>query len=486
MLDKTTSSLVEISKTINSILALDELLERIMDLAIREIGIERGILFLKTSDGDLEPRVARNVEKETLVNAEEISRSITTEVAATGKYFLSSNIQDDPHQKHRQSVKDFKIQSVLCVPMILRDTIIGTIYLDSRKATKTFTNSDIQFMQTFANLAAVAIENAKLYETTKREAEYWKEEAGRASGFEKIIYVSQGMDKVCKTAKSVANTTVSVLISGESGTGKELIARAIHYNSPRREKKFIPINCSALPEHILESELFGAKRGAFTGAVADKKGLFEEADGGTIFLDEIADMQPALQAKLLRVLQEGEIRRVGDTQYRYVNVRVLSATNKDIKKEIQEGKFREDLYYRLCGVEIHIPPLRERREDILPLTQYFIREFCNDNNLPQATLAKDVQGILEQYTFPGNVRELQNVVRKAVILGGTVITADDFNLPRVSSPSAAADDFSEATRQHIIRVLEKVGWNQSRAAELLGLNRTTLQAKMKKLNIVKS
>lgn len=486
MLDKNSSSLVEISKTINSILALDELLERIMDAAIQEIGVERGILFLKNADNNLEPRVARNVEKKTVVNAEEISRSITAEVAATGKYFLSSNIQDDPHQKHRQSVKDFQIQSVLCVPMILRETVIGTIYLDSRKATKTFTDADIQFMQTFANLAAVAIENAKLYETTKREAEYWKEEAGRAAGFEKIIFVSSAMEKVCKTAKSVANTTVSVLISGESGTGKELIARAIHYNSPRREKKFIPINCSALPEHILESELFGAKRGAFTGAIADKKGLFEEADGGTIFLDEIADMQPALQAKLLRVLQEGEIRRVGDTQYRYVNVRVLSATNKDIKEELQQGRFREDLYYRLCGVEIHIPPLRERHEDISPLAHHFIKEFCQANNLPLVVLAKDAVDALQHYAFPGNVRELQNVIRKAAILAQGTIHADDLDLPRAIEPLAATDDFNEITRQHIIRVLEKVGWNQSRAAELLGINRTTLQAKMKKLNIVKS
>jgi len=492
MHDTTTASLVEISKAINSILDLDRLLETIMDSAIRAIGVERGILFLKTPEGELEPCVARNVEKETLVNAEEISRSITTEVAATGKYFLSSNIQDDPYQQHRQSVRDFKIQSVLCVPMIQRETIIGTIYLDSRKATKTFSDDDVHFMQTFATLAAVAIENAKLYEATKREAEYWKEEAGHAAGFEKIIFVSEKMNAVCLKAKSVANTNVSVLISGESGTGKELIARAIHYYSDRRERKFIPINCSALPEHILESELFGAKKGAYTGSVTDKKGLFEEADGGTIFLDEIADMHPALQAKLLRVLQEGEIRRVGDTQYRYVNVRVLSATNKNIQDEIRQGNFREDLYYRLCGVEIHIPPLRERKEDIQHLAQYFIREFCKENNLPAAVLARDGAEALEGYPFPGNVRELQNVIRKAIILAGTEIHADDLDLPRsVSLPGQRgelandAEDFAEATRQHIIKVLEKVGWNQTKAAQLLGLNRTTLQAKMKKLRITR-
>jgi Nif-specific regulatory protein len=480
---KTLESFIEISKAINSVLDLDRLLETIMDSAIRSAGVERGILFLKSTDGNLEPRVARNVEKETLVNAEEISRSITNEVAASGKYFLSSNVQGDPSAMQRPSVQAFKILSVLCVPLISRETVIGTLYLDSRKATKVFDADDIQFLQTFANLASIAIENAKAYETTKSEAQYWKKEASNRHGFENIIYMSEKMDSVCLRAKNVAGTNISVLITGESGTGKELIARAVHYQSLRKDAKFIPINCSALPEQILESELFGVKKGAFTGAIADKKGLFEEADGGTIFLDEIADMQPTLQAKLLRVLQEGEIRRVGETQNRYVNVRVISATNKNIMEEIAEGSFREDLYYRLCGLEIHLPPLRERPEDILPMTHHFTQEFCVANTIPPKSFSNEAIRKLQNYSFPGNVRELQNIIRKSILLTNQTETITDIDLPVITPLPKDAEDFSETTRNHIIKVLDKVGWNQTRAADLLGLNRTTLQAKMKRLKI---
>lgn len=384
----------------------------------------------------------------------------------------------------RKSVKAFKILSVLCVPLADQETIIGTIYLDSRKATKVFTMEDVNFLQTFANLAAIAIRNARRFEATKNEAQYWKEEAVQKYTQDRIICANENMQTVCRQLRSVAATNVSVLITGESGTGKELAARSIHYQSPRKEKKFIPINCSALPEQILEAELFGAKKGAYTGAVADSKGLFEEADGGTVFLDEIADMQPPLQAKLLRVLQEGEIRRVGDTQYRYVDVRIISATNKNIQEEMRLEKFREDLYYRLCGVEIHLPPLRERPDDIALLAMHFISQFCKENNLARKTPSPEAMENLQKYPFPGNVRELQNIVRKAILLSDHESIISNFYLPAIAV-QLQGEDFGDATRQHIIKVLEKVDWNQTKAAELLGLNRTTLQAKMKKLNITR-
>jgi Nif-specific regulatory protein len=481
-MEKTLASFVEISKAINSVLDIDQLLETIMDAAITAVGVERGILFLKNAEGDLQPKVARNVEKETLANAEEISRSITNEVASSGKYVLSSNVQDDPNIMERKSVKNFKILSVLCVPLAENDSIIGTIYLDSRKITKVFSMEDVHFLQTFANLAAIAIRNAHKYEATKNEAQYWKGEAVQQYSQDKIICSSKQMLAILHQLRNIAATNVSVLITGESGTGKELAARSIHYQSPRKEKKFIPINCSALPEQILEAELFGAKKGAYTGAVSDSKGLFEEADGGTVFLDEIADMQPTLQAKLLRVLQEGEIRRVGDTQYRFVDVRVISATNKNIQVEMKEGKFREDLYYRLCGVEIKIPPLRDRPEDIVPLSMHFINEFCKENNIPRKTPTAEAFNRLQAYPFPGNIRELQNIVRKAILLSDHESVISDFHLPMVTS-SVQGEAFDDAARQHIIKVLDKVDWNQTKAAELLGLNRTTLQARMKKLNI---
>lgn len=484
-MQKTFDSFLEISKAINSVLEIDQLLETILDSAILALGVERGVLFLKLNDGEMQARVARNVEKETLVNAEEISKSITKEVASSGLYFLSSNLQDDPNAMGRPSVKAFKIQSVICVPLINKDAVIGTIYLDSRKISKVFAMEDVQFLQTFANLAAIAIQNAKLYSATKDEARYWKEEASHRHGFDCITFASKSMDELMQQARSVSDTNVSVLVTGESGTGKELIARAVHYHSSRRDKKFIPINCSALPEQILESELFGAKKGSFTGAIADTKGLFEVADGGTVFLDEIADMQPALQAKLLRVLQEGEIRRVGDTQYRFVNVRIISATNKIIGDEIRVGRFREDLYYRLCGLDLHIPPLRDRMEDILPLSLRFVQEFCREQSLPVKELHSDALQQLHHYSFPGNVRELQNIIRKSILLASRSAVIEFIDLPATHPRSDSAEDFSEATRLHIIKVLDKVDWNQTRAADLLGLNRTTLQAKMKKLNITR-
>lgn len=482
MMEKPLESLVEITKAINSVLETGKLLETIMDSAITALGVERGILFLKSPDGTLQPRVARNVERETLTSAEEISRSIISEVAGSGKYFLSSNLQGDPNVMSRPSVKAFKILSVLCVPLASGEEIIGTIYLDSRKLTKVFEESDVKFLQTFANLAAIAIGNVRVYEATKSEARYWKEEAAQRHGFETIIAGGEAMAACIGRAKSVAASNVSVLLTGESGTGKELFARAIHYNSPRREKKFVPINCSALPEQILESELFGSKKGAFTGAVSDARGLFEEADGGTVFLDEIADMQPALQAKLLRVLQEGEVRRVGDTQYRHVDVRILAATNKDIQSEMRAGRFREDLYYRICGLAIPIPPLRDRREDILPLARHFLKNFCAEQSLNQKSFAPAAAALLREYRFPGNVRELQNIVATAALLAGTNEEITGVDLPD-GGVDAPGEEFSDAMRLHIIKTLEKTGWNQTKAADLLGLNRTTLQAKMKRLGI---
>ncbi len=482
-MEKTLASFIAISKAINSLLDIDELLETIMDSAITAVGVERGVLFLKDGDGVLQPKAARNVERETLENATEISRSITTEVASSGRYFLSSNVQNDPNTMGRDSVKEFKILSILCVPLADKDAIIGTIYLDSRKVTKVFTAEDVSFLQTFANLAAIAIQNARRFEATRDEARYWKGEAVGKYRYDNIICVSREMHGVCDQVQAVASTNVSVLVTGESGTGKELVARAIHYQSPRRDKRFVPINCSALPEQILEAELFGARKGAYTGAVADTKGLFEEADGGTIFLDEIADMQPALQSKLLRVLQEGEIRRVGDTQYRFVNVRVISATNRNIRDAIRDGAFRQDLYYRLCGVEIRLPALRDRPDDIVPMTMHFLKAFCAENNLPAKSPTAEAISALQRYPFPGNVRELQNIARKALLLSEHPSVIGDFYLP--DADVVDANDLGATTRQHIVKVLERVDWNQTRAAEILGLNRTTLQAKMKKLGITR-
>ena len=319
-----------------------------------------------------------------------------------------------------------------------------------------------------------------------------------------IIGRSERMQAIFQLVDQVAPARSTVLITGESGTGKEVVARMIHEQSPRAAKQFVPVNSSNIPSGLLESELFGHTRGAFTGAVAAKKGMFEVADGGSIFLDEIGDIPPETQARLLRVIQEREFTPLGDTTPRRVDVRIIAATNIDLKEAVRQSTFREDLYYRLAVVPIELPPLRERREDILPLAQFFIRKY-NEENARHVSeqLAPDVLALMEAYTWPGNVRELENVIERAVVIAPsaevtsqclpTEICDPRHALGASSSPNAATIDvahgidFYDEVRRFEIdlirRALEQTGGHQSRAARLLGMNATTLNSKIKTYNI---
>jgi len=319
-----------------------------------------------------------------------------------------------------------------------------------------------------------------------------------------IVGRSDKMHAIFQLVEQVAPARSTVLITGESGTGKELIAKAIHENSLRVGKNFVTVNSSNIPSELLESELFGHTRGAFTGAVAAKKGLFEVADGGSLFLDEIGDIPPETQARLLRVLQEREFTPLGDVTPRKVDVRIIAATNIDLKEAVRQGNFREDLYYRLAVVPIELPPLRERREDILPLAQHFIRKYNEENRREVSDqFAPEVLAMLEAYTWPGNVRELENVVERAVVIAPgselsvsclpTEIADPPRSLGAAQSQSAAAIDiargldFYDEVRRFEIdlirRALDQTGGHQSRAARLLGMNATTLNSKIKTYNI---
>ncbi len=288
----------------------------------------------------------------------------------------------------------------------------------------------------------------------------------------------------------IAPTHATVLIQGESGTGKEVIAKAIHHTSSRADKSFMAVNCGALPEPLLESEMFGHVRGAFTGATSHKKGLFEEAHGGTFFLDEIGEMPPALQVKFLRVLQEGEVRRVGSTQSATVDVRVLAATNRDLGQLMQQGRFREDLFYRLNVIPVIIPPLRERREDIPALAEHFLGRFGQQQGRSLQLSAEAMERLL-RYPWPGNVRELENVMeRTAILVQKETIGPDDLPLhvaagnPLGPTPSLPPElTLAEVEKLHILQTLERVGWNHSRAAEILGIGRTSLWRKLKEYQI---
>jgi Response regulator containing CheY-like receiver, AAA-type ATPase, and DNA-binding domains len=325
----------------------------------------------------------------------------------------------------------------------------------------------------------------------------------RREGF---IGRSEVMENVFRLVDRVAQARSTVLITGESGTGKELVAKAIHDSSPRADKAFVVVNCSNIPSDLLESELFGHTKGAFTGAVAAKKGLFEVADGGSIFLDEIGDLRPETQVRLLRVIQEREFTPLGDTKPVKVDVRIIAATNVDLKEAVRNGTFREDLYYRLSVVPIELPPLRDRREDILPLAQHFIRKYNEENgrNISEQ-ISPEVLSLLENYYYPGNVRELENIIERAVVIAPTDELTVDCLRPEVRNPELAREmmkdsegfssdidiskgvNFYDEVRKFEIdlirRALEQTGGHQSRAARLLGLNATTLNSKIKSYNI---
>jgi len=309
--------------------------------------------------------------------------------------------------------------------------------------------------------------------------------------YENVVGNSEGMIDVYKTIDRVKDSKATVLILGETGTGKELVARAIHYNSIRSEKPFLPVNCAALAESLLESELFGYVKGAFTGAARDKQGVFEVADGGTVFLDEIGDISARLQQVLLRVLENGEIQPVGATTRKKVDVRIVAATNKNLEEMIKAGSFREDLYYRLNVITLRLPPLRERREDIATLAGHFLRKYCANNEKAITGLSKEVLRLFEQYAWPGNVRELENVIERATLLETTSeITQESLpeHIRTATDKDLLAHDedlqtLEEMGRAYIIKVLGRVNGNKVRASEILGINRTSLWRMIQRFKI---
>ena len=340
----------------------------------------------------------------------------------------------------------------------------------------------------FRIIVANALERKELY----KKVEQLKEELKEKYRFENIIGKSKEMMDIFSLVFKVAPSDSTVLISGESGTGKELIARAIHINSKRKHRSFVTINCGALPEHIQESELFGHVRGAFTGAIRDKRGLFQEANGGTLFLDEVGETAPSTQVKILRFLQDGEIRRVGETEPININVRLLAATNQDLEKAIEEGRFREDLYYRLNVIPIHLPPLRHRRDDIPLLINHFLEKYTAGIKKRVDSISQDALKTLTGYDWPGNVRELENAIERAVILTNQKVVMPE-DLPSsvhetrraIKEPGEDLGDLAldKIEKHYILKTLKKYDWNQRKASDVLGVSTTTLWRKLKSYDI---
>ncbi|HKW33081.1 MAG TPA: sigma 54-interacting transcriptional regulator [Candidatus Acidoferrum sp.] len=398
------------------------------------------------------------------------------------------------------------MQAVCSVPLVHRDRTFGTLNLASRRL-DTFTPADVELLQPVGAQIAIAVENALAFKEIDAlkdklavEKLYLEEEIRSEFNFEEIIGESAALKRALGQVELAAPAGTTVLLLGETGTGKELFARATHNLSPRRDRTFVKINCAAIPSGLLESELFGHERGAFTGAISQKIGRFELADKGTLFLDEVGDIPLELQPKLLRVLQEQEFERLGSTRTQRVDVRVVAATNVDLSRLVAQRQFRNDLYYRLNVFPIQIPALRERYEDIPLLVRYFVQRFSRSLNKGVQYIPADAMDALVRYSWPGNVRELENLIERAVLLSPgkelriprselkfeAPVATEENSFPPAASLAAPISTMEEAERQHILRALKQTEWRiagAKGAATLLGMKRTTLQARMRKLGI---
>jgi Nif-specific regulatory protein len=437
--DPRVSILKDISPLLTSVLDADSVLEMIIESVTRLMEAKASsLLLVDKSTSKLYFHVATGEVKDEVKKFQiNMGQGIAGHVALTGKPLLIPDVsKDNRWDRTISEATGFETRSIACVPIKLGHEVIGVIEIIDREDGKPIREADMEILSHFSELASLAIERARDYGDIVNENISLKKEL--ESRYE-IIGKSKVLEKVVADAVKVANSKTTTLITGESGTGKELVARLIHRIGPRRKRRLMMVNCAAFTETLLESELFGHEKGAFTGAISRKTGVLEIADGGTLFLDEVAEMSPSMQVKLLRVIQEGTFSRVGSATPMQVDIRVIAATNKDLYQQVQQGSFREDLYYRLNVVHIHIPSLRERREDILVLAQHFLDKYKAIRGNPNLKFSTETFQVLETYHWPGNVRELQNAVERAVVMGNTEeIRPDD--LPFTVKPSASTGE----------------------------------------------
>jgi transcriptional regulator with GAF, ATPase, and Fis domain len=472
-------TLYEISKTLNSAVYQDSLVADALDLVIKFLKADRG-LFCKYDQeaSDFKLVTARNVDQDNIQDLNSFSSGILKQVLEKKQASLYHDAQGDPDISQFRSIQIHNIKSVLGVPVFYQNNVWGVILVDSQENRQEFTEQNLTFLEFFSSLISLVLDKVIRMENLRDENVMLRQQLESASPLPDIIGNSRRMNQLAVVIRKVAQTDASVLILGESGTGKELIARAIHSLSPRKNKPFIAQFCGSIPDTLLESELFGYKKGAFTGAYADKKGLFEVAHDGTFLLDEIADISMALQAKLLRVLENRQIIRLGDTSVREVDVRIIAATNKDLSTLVKEKKFRADLFYRLNVFPVQVPALRERREDIAVLVKHFIKK----NSVKNISIDKDTIKILENYNWPGNVRQLENVIKRALIL-----CDDEKILPQhvALEEEDEHNDFNGQLKDYeqlILRKrLEEYNGNRTLTAKSLGVSVRWVQLKLKEM-----
>ena len=480
------NTLIEINSLINSNNSdLHSLLSQILDSATKLckgeasslllVNKETQELYFEAATGSKGAEAAKYTVK--------LNEGIAGWVATHNKSIIVNDVENDErHSKKIPNKIGYSSKTMIAAPMRLEDECIGVIELLNKKGNTDFSRDDLEWLEIFANQAALAVRNAQNLQRATVEINQLQKELSKNKGYHTLVAKSPLILEKLDIIQRVSQTDSSVLILGESGVGKELFAERIHFLSARSAKPFVRINCAALPENLLESELFGHVKGAFTSAIQNRPGRFEFADGGTVFLDEIGDMPLSLQAKLLRVLQEKSFEKVGSDVSQSVDVRILAATNRDIEDMVEKGEFRSDLYYRINVLPIYVPPLRQRPEDIPELADYFLKKYQEETKKQFKGFSGEAMEFMLSYAWPGNVRELENAIERACVIGkGNIIQKEDLFMRTASSAiegeavggSRNLKNAVNSFKVHFIqKVLEENNWNQTEAARILDIQRT--------------
>ncbi len=482
------SGLLKISRVVHSIRDLEELQAQLLDLIFEVVPAGRGAILL--AEGGAQEfsclyAKTRHVGQPQLVR---VSRTIARQVMQDNVAILGVDVPANGALRDVESLAASDVRSLLCVPLTVFQRVIGCIYLDSTQTANRFHEDHLQLMAAIAAISAVALDNARRQQWLEQENQRLTTEVRQEQS---LVGEGARMKEIFQFVARVAPTESTVLIEGESGTGKELAARALHRNSPRAKRQFVAINCAAIPETLLESDLFGHERGAFTGAASLKKGRLEVADGGVVFLDEIGELAPALQVKLLRVLQEREFERVGGTTTIKVDIRLIAATNRDLDEAVRAAQFRQDLYYRLAVVRLTMPPLRERREDIPMLTRHFVQKYAKRSKVRPKPVSREAMAALVNYEWPGNVRELENAIERALVMGSSdSVLLEDLPESLLEQESAAEmhegkyhASVKELKKHLIVDAVVSTRGNYVEAAAILGVHPNYLHRLIRNLGM---
>jgi len=485
------NALLKISRIVHAIRDLNDLQGQLLELIFEVVPAGRGAILLADREGQQFNSMSARMRQAGQAQLVKVSRTVARQVLEQGIAILGSDVPGSDELREVESLAASQVRSLLCVPLTVFQRVIGCIYLDSDSLSSRLNEEHLQLVTAIAGVSAVALENARRLEWLEQENERLTVEISQERS---LVGEGARMKDVYQFLKRVAPTDSTVLIEGESGTGKELAARALHRNSPRASKPFVAINCSAIPETLLESDLFGHERGAFTGAAMQKKGRLEVADGGVVFLDEIGELAPTLQVKLLRVLQEREFERVGGTHPIKVDIRLIAATNCNLDQAVREGKFRQDLYYRLAVLKITMPTLRDRREDIPMLVRHFVQKHAKRCKVKPRPISPDALACLVNYDWPGNVRELENAIERALVLGSSdMILPEDLPeslLERNPSPEMTEAKYhaavKELKKQLILDAVEQTQGSYADAARILGVHPNYLHRLIRNLELKES